>query len=126
MTEDRRLMSPAGMPRDIVIDDPHLGAKRTELIVTAARKLADAGMIVFDQPTGAFTITDLGRIAARYYVRHSSVEIFNKLFRPKMSEADVLAMLSESTEVILVSTPHNSLFICFITSSTKYRFGSRS
>jgi antiviral helicase SLH1 len=56
-------------------------------------------MIMFDQAKGAFTITDLGRIAARYYIRHSSIEIFNNEFRPKMTEADVLAMLSMSTEV---------------------------
>ena len=56
-------------------------------------------MIVFDRTTGVFNITDLGRIAAKYYVRHASVEIFNKEFRPKMTEADVLRMLSMSTEV---------------------------
>jgi len=56
-------------------------------------------MIMFDQTSGSFTITDLGRIAAKYYIRHSSIEIFNKEFRPKMTEADVLGMLSMSTEV---------------------------
>lgn len=56
-------------------------------------------MIVFDRTTGIFTITDLGRIAAKYYIRHTSIEIFNKEFRPKMSEADVLKMLCMSTEV---------------------------
>lgn len=56
-------------------------------------------MILFDEPKGAFTITDLGRIAAKYYVRHESMEIFNNEFRPRMSEADVLRMLSMSTEV---------------------------
>lgn len=56
-------------------------------------------MITFDQASSAFTVTDLGRIAAKYYIRHSSIEIFNKEFRPKMTEADVLAMLSMSTEV---------------------------
>jgi antiviral helicase SLH1 len=56
-------------------------------------------MIAFDQANGVFIITDLGRIAAKYYIRHSSIEIYNKEFRPKMTEADVLAMLSMSTEV---------------------------
>jgi antiviral helicase SLH1 len=65
----------------------------------AARKLADARMIAFDQRAGAFTITDLGRIAAKYYIRHASIEIFNKELRPRMTEADILAMLSMSTEV---------------------------
>jgi len=56
-------------------------------------------MIAYDVHEGSFRITDLGRIAAKYYIRHSSIEIFNKEFRPKMSEADILAMLSMSSEV---------------------------
>jgi antiviral helicase SLH1 len=56
-------------------------------------------MIIYDRNSGTFTITELGRIAAKYYIRYSSIEIFNKEFRPKMTEADVLAMLSMSTEV---------------------------
>lgn len=59
-------------------------------------------MINFEERTGNFIITDLGRIAAKYYIRHASIEIFNEEFRPKMTEADVLAMLSRSTEVILI------------------------
>ncbi|GLB33685.1 putative sec63 Brl domain containing protein [Lyophyllum shimeji] len=87
-----------GIARDASGDDPQLGNKRHELVTIAAQKLADAHMITFDRMTGAFTITDLGRIAAKYYIRHSSIEIFNKEFRPKMSEADVLAIISMSTE----------------------------
>jgi antiviral helicase SLH1 len=56
-------------------------------------------MIIYDRNSGTFTITELGRIAAKYYIRYTSIEIFNKEFRPKMTEADVLAMLSMSTEV---------------------------
>jgi antiviral helicase SLH1 len=69
------------------------------LIGFAARSLAEAKMIVYDVQEGIFNITDLGRIAAKFYIRHSSIEIFNKEFRPKMSEADALAMLCMSTEV---------------------------
>lgn len=90
---------PLGVTRDSVQDDPQLGGKRNELIGVAARKLAETKMIVYDVHEGSFRITDLGRIAAKYYIRHSSIEIFNKEFRPKMSEADILAMLSMSSEV---------------------------
>ena len=90
---------PLGVARDSVQDDPQLGGKRKELIGVAARKLAQTKMIVYDAREGSFRITDLGRIAAKYYIRHSSIEIFNKEFRPKMSEADILAMLSMSSEV---------------------------
>ena len=56
-------------------------------------------MIAFEPDTGNFIITDLGRIAAKYYIRYKSIEIFNEVFKPKMTEADVLGMLCRSTEV---------------------------
>lgn len=87
-----------GIPGDVLADDPMLSHKRGELVTAAARRLADTRMIAFDHHSGGFTITDLGRIAARYYIRHASMDIFNKEFRPKMSEARVLVMLSKSTE----------------------------
>lgn len=87
-----------GILRESASDDPNLGNKRNELVTLAAQKLAEARMMIYDRTTGAFTITDLGRIAAKYYIRYESIEIFNKEFRPKMSEADVLAMLSMSIE----------------------------
>ncbi|KAF5387927.1 hypothetical protein D9615_000311 [Tricholomella constricta] len=87
-----------GIAREATGDDPQLGSKRHELVTIAAQKLADAHMITFDQVTGALKSTDLGRIAAKYYIRYASIEIFNKEFRPRMSEADVLGMLSMSTE----------------------------
>lgn len=81
------------------MEDPHLGNKRAQLVNLAASKLAEAGMIAFDRTSGAFTITDLGRIAAKYYIRYTSIEIFNKEFRPGMTEADSLVLLCQSTEV---------------------------
>ncbi|KAG1806935.1 Sec63-domain-containing protein [Suillus plorans] len=87
-----------GMSRDEVVEDPFLGRKRSSLVMTAARRLASAGMINLTEKTGAFSITDLGRIAARYYIRYASIEVFNKEFKPKMTEADALSMLSMSTE----------------------------
>ncbi|KAJ7437833.1 Sec63 Brl domain-containing protein [Mycena galericulata] len=87
-----------GISRDATGDDPQLGSKRNELITAAAQKLSNAGMIIFDRVNGDLAVTDLGRIAAKYYIRYTSIEIFNKEFRQRMSEADVLAMLSMSTE----------------------------
>ncbi|KAJ7179883.1 Sec63 Brl domain-containing protein [Mycena crocata] len=87
-----------GISRDATGDDPQLGSKRNDLITAAAQKLSDAGMIIFDPVSGDSIVTDLGRIAAKYYIRYTSIEIFNKEFRQRMSEADVLAMLSMSTE----------------------------
>ncbi|KAG1874559.1 Sec63-domain-containing protein [Suillus subalutaceus] len=87
-----------GLSLGDVAEDPRLGQKRNFLVMTAARRLASAGMINLTEKTSAFSITDLGRIAARYYIRYASIEVFNKEFKPKMTEADALSMLSMSTE----------------------------
>ena len=80
-------------------DDTSLSRTWRQLIVAAARKLASADMVVCEESNENFSITEIGRIAARYYIRHASIEIFNKELRRSMSEADVLAMMSMSTEV---------------------------
>jgi antiviral helicase SLH1 len=88
-----------GIPRDTLLEDPQLYAKRQDLVKLAINKLSDVKMVVEDHRTDTYTIMELGRIAAKYYLRYTSIEIFNKEFRPRMSEADILAMLSMSTEV---------------------------
>lgn len=87
------------MTHEEPVDDPRLRNKRHQLVTTAARKLADARMVTFNESTGSLVITDLGRIAAKYYIRAQSMEIFNQKLQPRMSEADVLGLLSMSTEV---------------------------
>src|ERR1700748_1739231 len=79
--------------------DPSLSAKRRQLVTTAANALVKARMITFNELTETFTITERGQIAARYYIRHQSIEIFNKEMRPMMTEADILRLISKSTEV---------------------------
>ncbi|EKM59388.1 uncharacterized protein PHACADRAFT_137065 [Phanerochaete carnosa HHB-10118-sp] len=98
-----------GISWDEVQEDPYLHSKRTSLVNQAANKLAEARMIAFDRPLGNFVITDLGRIAAKYYIRHNSIEIYNKEFRPKMTEADILAMLCMSTEFHQIQVRENEL-----------------
>jgi antiviral helicase SLH1 len=100
----------SGIPHEMLLEDSQLGGKRNELIQIAAKKLAESRMISYDAQQGQFLITDIGRIAARYYIRHASIEIFNKEFKPKMSEADVLAMLSMSTEARIFFLKTRTLF----------------
>ena len=111
------------MPWDEVAHDPTLGAKRNSLITAAATQLAEARMIAFDRNTGSLVITDLGRIAAKYYIRHKSVEIFIKQFREKMTEADVLAMLCDSTEVNLLYKWCNNTSAHLNDCSTRFKSG---
>ncbi|WVO18470.1 hypothetical protein L204_106187 [Cryptococcus depauperatus] len=87
-----------GMTYDVTVDDPQLGNKRNELIIQAARLLQKAKMVRYDDLTNTFTITDLGRIAAKYYLNFSTIEAFNDKFNSKMSNADLFQMLCEATE----------------------------
>ncbi|KAH9813422.1 Sec63 Brl domain-containing protein [Melampsora americana] len=87
-----------GLTIEDVQNDPLLGSKRHSLIVNAAKTLRTIGMIRFDEDLGKLIPNQLGIIASRYYIKHASIEIFVKAFREKMSEADVLAMISESVE----------------------------
>lgn len=89
-----------GMTHDDPVNDPDLTERRHLMITLAGRKLAAAGMVQYNEGKGTFSITDVGRIAAKYYVRHASIEVFQQNFKSKMTEADVLSLLAMSTEVI--------------------------
>lgn len=98
-----------GMVAADVEQDPLLGSKRHSLITISAKRLVETQMIKFDPDLGTLVPTDLGRIASKYYIRNASIEIFNKMFRPRMSEADVLALLSSSVEFNQISVRENEV-----------------
>lgn len=98
-----------GMVATDVEQDPLLGSKRLSLINISAKRLAEVQMIKFDPDLGTLIPTELGRIASRYYIRNASIEIFNKIFRPKMSEADVLALIASSVEFNQINVRENEV-----------------
>ncbi|GAA6006189.1 hypothetical protein JCM10207_000556 [Rhodosporidiobolus poonsookiae] len=98
-----------GMTAAEVEQDPLLGSKRHALINNAAKRLVETQMLKYDTDLGTLTSTDLGRIAARYYIRDKSIEIFNKLFRPRMSEADILALIASSVEFEQIQVRENEV-----------------
>ncbi|KAG8920164.1 hypothetical protein FRC01_000892 [Tulasnella sp. 417] len=98
-----------GISRDQLLDDPQLRTRRDEEITREAKRLATAGMIQFDPSSGQLTANELGNIAAKYYIRHTSIEIFNQEFRPNMVEADVLVLLSKSTEFDQIQVRENEI-----------------
>ncbi|EGW31106.1 DNA-directed DNA polymerase [Spathaspora passalidarum NRRL Y-27907] len=79
-------------------EDPLLYNRRREMIISSAKRLHHLQMIVFDENSGAFTVKDLGRIASDFYLLNNSVEIFNQMINPLATEADVLSMISMSSE----------------------------
>jgi antiviral helicase SLH1 len=113
-----------GMSHEEPRDDPQLGNQRNKLIIQAARQLATAKMIRYDEVHNAFVVSDLGRIAAKYYLKYQTIEIFSKsatafgrrladwpdeLFHPKMKNADMFAMLSQSTEFDQIQVRDNEI-----------------
>uniref|UniRef100_A0A4W3HS85 Activating signal cointegrator 1 complex subunit 3 n=1 Tax=Callorhinchus milii TaxID=7868 RepID=A0A4W3HS85_CALMI len=48
---------------------------RTELVIEAGRKLDKARMVRFEERTGYFSITDLGRTASHYYIQYNTIEV---------------------------------------------------
>ena len=87
-----------GIDWEALQDDPSLAGHRRTLIVNAARQLDATKMVRFDERSGIFYPTEMGRVASHYYITHSSIEVFNEYLSQHMSEADVFAMLSLSAE----------------------------
>jgi antiviral helicase SLH1 len=77
-------------------DDPQLVLRRRKLIIDAARILQQSQ--IFNETTEDLRAKDVGRIASQFYVKQSSIEIFNTMMRPRSSDADALAMVSMSGE----------------------------
>ena len=79
-------------------EDPSLTNRRREMVFTCAKRLHHLQMIIFDENSEAFTPKDLGRIASDFYLLSNSVEIFNQMMNPLATEADILSMISMSSE----------------------------
>lgn len=97
-TRMRRNPLAYGMLADEVLEDPQLGAKRLHEITAAAKYLARCKMLEMDESSSQFTITELGRIAARYYITYRTIEVFNEKLRHNMTEADLLAVFGHATD----------------------------
>lgn len=87
-----------GMNYTDVQADFSLEKKRRDLICQAAMGLDKARMIRFNQRTQDLNVTDLGRTASHFYIKYDTVEIFNEMMRPIMTEAEIIAMMSHAQE----------------------------
>jgi len=79
-------------------DDKTLAQRRIDLVHTAALLLDKAQLIRYDRRTGSFQMTPLGRIAAHYYVSYDSMQTFNELLKPSMSDIELFRLFSLSKE----------------------------
>lgn len=48
-------------------------------------------MARFDERSGQLYVTELGRVASHFYIRHKSIVAFNELLKPHMTESEVHA-----------------------------------
>ncbi|XP_057689624.1 activating signal cointegrator 1 complex subunit 3 [Corythoichthys intestinalis] len=78
--------------------DPSLELYRKELVVESGRKLDKARMIRFEERTGYFASTDLGRTSSHFYIKYNTIETFNELFNSERTEADILSIVSKAEE----------------------------
>ena len=62
---------------------------RKSLVTDAARQLESSKMARFDERSGNLYVTELGRVASHFYVKHNTIVIFNEALKRHMSEAEV-------------------------------------
>nr|XP_043640038.1 DExH-box ATP-dependent RNA helicase DExH14 [Erigeron canadensis] len=87
-----------GIGWDEVVADPSLGFKQRSFVTDAARALDKAKMMRFDEKSGNFYCTELGRIASHFYIHYSSVETYNEMLRRHMSDSEIIDMVAHSSE----------------------------
>ncbi|KAI4303767.1 hypothetical protein MLD38_039362 [Melastoma candidum] len=87
-----------GVGWDEVVADPSLVLKQRALVTDAARSLDKAKMMRFDEKSGNFYCTELGRIASHFYIQYSSVETYNEMLRRHMNDSEIINMVAHSSE----------------------------
>uniref|UniRef100_A0A4W6G033 Activating signal cointegrator 1 complex subunit 3 n=1 Tax=Lates calcarifer TaxID=8187 RepID=A0A4W6G033_LATCA len=96
----RMLRNPTlyGVSHDDRSSDPLLERRRMDLVHTAANVLDKNSLIKYDKRTGSFQVTDLGRIASHFYITHDSIQTYNQLLKPTLSEIELFRVFSLSSE----------------------------
>ncbi|KAL0692216.1 hypothetical protein Bca4012_059396 [Brassica carinata] len=87
-----------GVGWDEIIADPSLSLKQRALVAEAARSLDKAKMMRFDEKSGNFYCTELGRVASHFYIQYSSVETYNEMLKRHMNESEIINMVAHSSE----------------------------
>ncbi|KAJ8921892.1 hypothetical protein NQ315_008525 [Exocentrus adspersus] len=87
-----------GISYDHMKQDKVLEQHRADLIHTAALHLDRSGLVKYDRKTGQFQVTELGRIASHYYCTHETMQTYNQLLKPMLSEIELFRVFSLSSE----------------------------
>ncbi|CAG9864245.1 unnamed protein product [Phyllotreta striolata] len=87
-----------GISHDALKHDQLLEQHRADLIHTAAMLLDKSGLIKYERKTGQFQVTEIGRIASHYYCTHETMQTYNQLLKPMLSEIELFRVFSLSGE----------------------------
>nr|MBE5726308.1 lethal (3) 72Ab [Cucujiformia] len=87
-----------GISHDHIKQDQLLEQHRADLIHTAASQLDRCGLAKYDRKTGQFQATEIGRIASHYYCTHETMQTYNQLLKPMLSEIELFRVFSLSGE----------------------------
>ncbi|GJD07113.1 Putative U5 small nuclear ribonucleoprotein 200 kDa helicase [Galdieria sulphuraria] len=96
----RMLKNPVlyGITPELVKQDPTLKQRRLQLVHSAAVTLDNAGLIRYEKRSGSIQPTDLGRVAARYYVTYHTATIYSENISLNLTEVDICRLITLSSE----------------------------
>ena len=78
--------------------DTALEQKRADLAHSALVLLAQHRLVDYDPQTGKTAATELGRIAANFYISYTTAAAYHSALRPWMSEIDLLGVFARADE----------------------------
>jgi len=78
--------------------DPMLEGWCANVVEEAAKRLDDCRMIRYDKRSGNLAVTALGRTASHYYLKFSTIRIFNNILHGHMTYTECLAALCAAEE----------------------------
>eukprot|EP00743_Colponemidia_sp_Colp-15_P003837 GILK01004141.1.p1 GENE.GILK01004141.1~~GILK01004141.1.p1 ORF type:complete len:2133 (-),score=509.56 GILK01004141.1:241-6198(-) len=100
----RMLRNPTlyGITHEQLEEDPLLEQRRTDLIHSAATLLNKHNLIVYDKKTGNFQMTQLGKVASGYYIKHPSIAVYAEHLKETMTDIELFRLFSLSNEFKLI------------------------
>lgn len=85
------------LPADLA-GDPDLLLFRQKLIMGAADKLNSARLVRLVANGDSFSSTSLGRVAAQFYLKYETAEMFATRIDPAMTDSQILELVGDASE----------------------------
>lgn len=82
--------------------DKFMEQRRVDLVHAAASSLLRSSLVKYDKKTGSLQATDLGRVAAHYYVSHATISTFNEHLKEGMSDIEIFRLFSLAGEFAFI------------------------